>query len=365
MSGPKYSSWEIRQEQRERIRRERERNRVRQLGEISAIVNSIHARLSGLREQHGHHADYVAQRVEDWLDNVKDALDIDLRQAWRGIKGINHYLDQQAYRLEEKTKAVRQRQQFLNKIREEATTRLESIRDTLDTLEMELGSAGKKLLRNPRHWLGEAEQALENNVQQAAMKSLNGISHYLETHKSDFENIRKTRLQQEKSGRIITELQSISDDCMDIMNPAIEQRISLFSRAIETNPDNRNTLAQITAFQKQINELMESHQEKQAQLALMQQALSDTLGASAETGSDGAMIINGNIDGVPIRATVNTTNNDLHLDTPTDGSCRQAMTSLNQKLGQHGVDLGPLRILNTGETIGNKVRDNQDSPIRA
>jgi len=272
MSGPKRSTWRIRQERWERLRREREKRRAAQVTEITDRLDQARKRLAGIGD---------SAVVLEWIQEAEEALDDDLREAWRGLRGIERYLDH----AEERQRQARLRQERRRREEEEAR-RLEARR-------------------------------------------------------------------QAKIQRLQEELDALAEEARPVLTPGIEQRLKLFSTALRTNPDNADTLKQLADFKRQLGQFLDEHEEKQQRLALMREALVGALNGRAETGADGAFSVSGTIGGVSIRARIGS-GSEIHFDTPADGSCRQAMKDLQERLGEQGVELGPIRVLNTGQTIGQR-----------
>lgn len=368
MSGPKESFWEIDPRIREELRRQRAQERARQVVEIEAEIEKCNQRMRDIQQTHGRYADYLAHRVEAWLQEVSNNCSGDLRQSWRGLKGTSRYLESQQRKLTEKAQAAKQRQQQKAQYREaqalSAANEIDTLREQQDDLREELGIQVQPLLEKTRQWLADAQQQLQEANPRGASQAIKGIKHYMLTHEQELSDIRNQQLQREHTKRRIAELEAVREDFREIINPGIEQRIALFSKSLSANPDNPNILKQIDAFKAQLHEIMEKHQEVQAQLAHVGQALSEALGGDAEEGSDGSSIISGEIEGVPIRATLHS-NNSIHFDTPTDGSCRKAMNTLSRSLQEANIGLGPIRILNTGETIDDKASNLAGPGIRA
>ena len=280
MSGPKRSTWQIRQEQRERIRRERERrkarDRARQASEISNELTAIDQRLQQMSNHHGKEVFHVVRRVEEWSRQVQKHLDSDLREAWRGLRGIRRYLDVQEARLRDST----------------------------------------------------ARKKLEE---------------------------KREREHRERVQFRLADLEALEDDARPVENAGIRQRIELFTRAVQTNPDNPRTLEQIDVFRRQVNELLEKHEQSQEELQWAGRVLSEALGGTPEGSSEGAaVVVRGSIEGMPVTARLEPGCNQIDLDTPRDGGCRKAMVALMSRLEERGMGLGSLRVLDSGETIGQR-----------
>jgi len=108
MSGPKKSQWQIRQEQLEKIRREREAERKKQTAEIRTELDQIRKRINKIAQTDRIQAKNMETRIQSWIDDVENYCHDDLRLAWRGIKGIKTYIQQQEDRIEESVRNKRQ-----------------------------------------------------------------------------------------------------------------------------------------------------------------------------------------------------------------------------------------------------------------
>lgn len=101
MSGPKRSSWLFLDPARENLRRQREANRNSQIATIRTNLNTIQIRLQKLAEKDAKYAATVSERISLWQKEVETNLRGDLRLAFRSLKGIKNYLNQQEARLED------------------------------------------------------------------------------------------------------------------------------------------------------------------------------------------------------------------------------------------------------------------------
>lgn len=99
MSGPKKSSYEIRQEIREERARERQRKRESQIRDIEDQIRQYQRELDKLEKKYGTIALNVVNNVQKWLDDVHRATNNDLRDCWRGLKGVENYLSKQEKKL--------------------------------------------------------------------------------------------------------------------------------------------------------------------------------------------------------------------------------------------------------------------------
>lgn len=289
MSGPKKSRWEISREIREERRRERAANHSRQIREITQRITACEERLNDLARRYGQKAGHVEERARSWILNVMADYEIDIRNAWRGLRGIENYLDNKEPQLAEA--AARQDER-------------------------------------------ERSQQAKAAEEQAAAQRLEA-----------------------KVESILAPLKALPKNYPEIMNEGIEQRIKLFTDAVRTNPDNKQTIEQIKTFRTQIRDLAEAHVEREESFTHVRKAFCDALGGEAEAGADGGTTIKGDINGVPISVRIDGANQDIRMETPEDGSCRDAMTDLLNRLAKANVQMGPIQVLRTAQTLNADLQD--------
>jgi len=351
MSGPKKTRWEIRQERLEALRRERARKRACQVREIEEELRDLEKRLAGLQRVCGESARRVVGHVERWLQEIREGLNDDLRDAWRGLKGVRNYLERQEPRLRERAERDLRRRQRQAR----ADRRLEAVRNRLERLGDELGAGGEGLLQLPMTWLEEAETRHGGNPGELE-RQLAGIERYLEERSQRIGELKREAAQRGVARRLQEELAAIGEECRSLASPGIEQRIQWFSRELDERPADESLRRQVETFRRQVNRLLEQQEQARAELTLVGEALSNALGARPDEEEDGSLVVQGEIGGVPIRARLRSDGHEIHLDTPEDGSCHRAIDALSRHLAEGGVSLGPVRVLNTGETIGNRSR---------
>jgi len=287
MSGPKKSSYEIREERRRVLAEERMRKRELQIKQINSKLEVCQDKLNLLVSQYGDRAKFLLKSVKEWSREIRFSLDGDLREAWRGVKGIQNYLDKNSKLLEKQSEqAQKERQKVVKNLQRE-----------------------------------QEEQKLQEE-----------------------------RFRKEKIARVVENLEQISLEYQEIFNDGIKQRVELFKNTIVSNPNNPNTLQQIETFKKNIYKQYELHQERKEQSKYVADVLANALGTTPDENS-GKSYISGTIDGVDISVTLNSDNNSIDLDTPTDGSCRKGLDALMQKLDNANIDLGSIKVLKTGQTI--------------
>ncbi len=312
MSGPKKSSWEIRQEIKEERRREREHKRNLQLDDIYEQLRTCQQQAQKLHSEYGQYADFTLQRINEWSSDVEINAGYDLRDAWRGLKGIQNFIFNQSNRLSQNAQNALQRQ---------------TERENRALQRQEQKDAKAKAEQQRQDAIAEKQRLKEE----------------------------AKRLKEEKIARTIASLTSIRDSYPSIINPGIEQRIELFSNSLKVNPDNQQTKNQIKAFRKQLKKEINKYEEQQDNIQHIKEAFSSALGSEPSDGEGGTSIINGEIEGVPISVQINKSGNDIKFDTPTDGSCKKGMNALINKLDDANIKLGTIQIINSGQTINNKT----------
>jgi len=367
MSGPKRTSYAISARLYQQQKRERNANRLRQINEISAELTQCTDQIQRIMDKHQQYAQHVSARVESWMYDVNMAINGDLRDAWRGLNGIKNYLNNQETRLDENAQKAKQRQderaKLLQKRNQEERNRveqqnkileeLESIKNVVLSLQEEYGEKVSDILKNPQIWIAEAEIDIKNNPR-AAENSIKGIQKYLNDRHIQIENIRQEVAKEEKVQRILESLKSVESDYPDIMNEGIKQRIEIFTKQLQTNSDNENTIKQVNQFKELINEKVEESELAKQNQQYVAETFASALGSKPEDDGQGGTIVSGEIDGVPITVELNDKNNDIHLDTPTDGSCSRGLDALQEKLENAQIQLGDIKVVNTGQTIRNK-----------
>ncbi len=362
MSGPKESYWEIERARREALKREREEKRQRQQREIAQKLEQVENRLSNIQRQHGKYADYLSRRVEGWMYDARRALNADLRDAWRAIKGIEKYLDTQERKLAEKAQAAQARQeayarkqaqkaarlaQQTAKVMESSERLMQQIEMTLERLEED--SEAKALLENPTEQIAQA-QKLSATDPKAAEERVERVTRYLASKQDVFDEISQRIRKQELAKQAIANLESIREDYAPVVTEGVEQRIALFKKALEVNPENPQIVEQIVQMREQLSRAMDEYEQKQDEFDYIKSVFSDVLGSDPEESGDGASIA-GMIEGVPIKVTLRSDSHTIDMDTPTDGSCRAGIDAMLQKLESANVSLCPIRVRNTGEIL--------------
>jgi hypothetical protein len=127
MSGPKKSQWEIRQEIIEQRRREKARKRAKQINEIKERIKSVQIKLNSFSERY---PDVVSQNIinliNEWIRDIN--LNGDLRDAFKKIRGIENYVNQQE-------KILQSKQEKIDARREMERIKQEKIKNIIDSLE--------------------------------------------------------------------------------------------------------------------------------------------------------------------------------------------------------------------------------------
>ena len=369
MSGPKRSSWSIAREIAQQQRRERAARRKSQIKEIETELRGFQKIVKKLIKSYGDLAQPVADRVAGWIDDARENCNYDLRDAWRGVNGISNYLDNQIPRLDEKARRREQKRLQTErnaKLKEQkeaqafaaAQMRLATVREEIDKIEDELGEKSSEILSQPQQWLLEAQAQLESGNRNL-LNSVKGIENYLQSKQSVITELKQQRFTEEKIERLVSSLTAVRQDYKEILNPGIEQRLELFSKSIRTNPDNPQTLKQIADFRARLAEEMEKFEEQRDNLKYVEEAFSSALGGTSSTGESGSSVISGTVAGVPITVSIDSKSNDIHFDTPDDGSCRAGISALISELEKSRINLGPIHIVKSGETINRKTSNFQ------
>ena len=373
MSGPKRTSYRISQRLYEQQKRERNQNRVRQINEITIELKQCTTQIQQIINQHGRYANHVSDRVENWMGDVNVAINGDLRDAWRGLKGIKNYLNKEGLRLNKNAEGAKQRQKAREKNLQEArkkaeqrevekqkfanevSEKLESVKIDIESLQNEFGERVNEVLKQPNVWISEAEREIDNNPKMV-VNTIKGVENYLKDKKKEINNIRQKLIKEEKVNRIVESLKSIEENYPEIINPGIQQRIDLFTQSIGANPENQTTLKQIDDFKQNIIEKVETAELEKENKKYVADTFAEILDTTVEKDEKGGDVINGNIEGVPITVRLNDKDNQINMDTPTDGSCRKGLEALQKKLALASIDLGEIKILNTGQTLNQKQR---------
>lgn len=300
MSGPKKSSYEIKQEIREAQARERQRKRKNQIDKIEGEIRQYQSQLNNLAGKYGAIASNVIDNANRWLNDVRRATNGDLRDCWRGLKGVGSYLSKQ--------------EQKLSKIKKRNDIQVRKEREAAEKRQIE-----------------EEQKALHQAKIDIALESIN----------------------------------SVTNEYKEILNDGIRQRIDIFSKSIRANPDNPNTLKQIEEFKSQLSKQYEEYLRVKNETLYVAETLSRALGADVKEGSDGILTVAGTIEGVDISVKLHPNNNDIDMDTPLDGSCKQGLNALTRKLGEANIDLGAIKVLNSGQVWNAVANQNRQQKVRS
>ena len=171
---------------------------------------------------------------------------------------------------------------------------------------------------------------------------------------------RKIELEQKrkelKSKELLGNLEEIENEYKEIINENIKNQIDSFKKAIRLNPDNENLLNQIENFEYRLSNMYAEYLEKEENKRYVANAFSEILGGGIDEG-EGGLVVEGNIDGVPIKVRVEDKN--IHFDTPEDGSCKKAMNEITKELENKDINLGPIKVLKTGEVLNQNTQRNR------
>jgi len=159
-----------------------------------------------------------------------------------------------------------------------------------------------------------------------------------------------------KSKELLKNLEEIENEYKEILNENIKNQLQTFKKAIKLNPDNENLLNQIENFENRLSNMYAEFLEKQENKRYVAKTFSEILGGGVSKG-DGGLVVEGDIDGVPIKVRVE--DNNLHFDTPEDGSCMKAMDKLVKELEKKEVHLGPIKALKTGKILNQNTQRNR------
>lgn len=135
MSGPKKSHWEIRQEIIAQRRAQKRAKRERQIEEIEGKLKNCRHHLEILEKEYGSLTTQMATNVNIWMQDIKSNIQGDLRECFRGIKGIESYLSKQKTILTKKKREKEAQQQKEQKILEEKMLREAKINAIVESLE--------------------------------------------------------------------------------------------------------------------------------------------------------------------------------------------------------------------------------------
>jgi hypothetical protein len=280
MSGPKKSSWEIKQEIIEQRKREKAIKRANQTTEINNRISDILSEVNYLTKQYPELIKNIQAKVNEWISEIRNNLNGDLRECFRGLKGVENYIKNQKSILKDKQKVL----------------------------------DAKKLIEAKKKMLVES-------------------------------------------------LESVKDEYKDILNDAIIQRVEVFKKSILANPDNLNTQKQIADFKKQLFKMQEEYLEKKANTQYVAKTFANILDSNIENNGDG-LKIKGSVEGVPITVKLNLKNNNIDMDTPVNGNCKQAIETMQKKLNNSNINLGEIKVVNSGEILNRRTNKQSQQRIK-
>jgi len=128
MSGPKRTTWQIRQEEYRRLKEQQARNRQRQIDEINLKIRELRKACEKLPQ----HSKAI---VNQWLNEIDTSGD--LRICFRRIRGVKNYLSSQEQKLKKQAKermAFEQKQKELELQRELQKQRINSLVEDLEAI---------------------------------------------------------------------------------------------------------------------------------------------------------------------------------------------------------------------------------------
>jgi len=303
MSGPKKSQYEIRQEIYQARKEAQRAKRQKQVSQINNELIQASDDLMNLQIIYGDLAYTTVMKVNEWISELKNNINGDLRDTWRSLNGIKNYLSKQDSRL---NNLMREREKRFEKNEMEEEVKLQKLQKI------------------------EEEKAIY----------------------------------QAKIETTISFLSDIKSDYKDIINDGIRERIDLFKNSIKANPENKNTLSQINIFKEQLEKQYQEYQESAEDTKYVATVFSNALDGDIKIDNNNNIEISGSIDGVPISVKLKHNNRDIDLDTPLDGSCKRGLDAINKKLNQANITLGPIKVVKTGQILNSNSQNNSNKRMK-
>ena len=159
-----------------------------------------------------------------------------------------------------------------------------------------------------------------------------------------------------KAKELLKNLEEIENEYKEILNENIKNQLQTFKKAIKLNPDNENLLNQIENFENRLSNMYAEYLEQEENKRYVAKTFSEILGGGVNEG-DGGLVVSGNLDGVPIKVRIE--DNNLHFDTPENGSCVRTMEKIVKELENKEVYLGPIKALKTGKVLNQTTQRNR------
>ena len=274
-----------------------------------------------------------------------------------------------SWQIQREREEARRKERALERQRQvdEIKNRISNCINELNNLKNKYPELIKNVERNINEWIKETQNSLSGDLRDSFRK-IRGIENYLSEQKDNLKDKQRVleakRIIEEKKRMITNSLDDLKNDYKNIMNDGIIQRIEAFKKSININVENKNTFKQIEDFKKQLFKMEEEYLEKQENTKYVADKFSEILGANINK-SDDNFTIKGDIEGVPITVKLNTKNNNIDFDTPVNGSCKKAMETIQKKLSDCNINLGEIKVVNTGELLNkNKQRVKKAQRLR-
>jgi len=235
----------------------------------------------------------------------------------------------------------------------EINSRVEEIKNRLFDLQTEYKELANDLVRDINSQINYISTSGDLRVAFRQVRKIENIlkegERILKEDRVFYDKVKiEKERQMKKAQTILNELENIENEYKEIINDGIKQRVESFKKAVKLNPDNKNLLSQIEAFEGNLSKMYAEFLEKEENKRYVADTFSDILGGNVEKG-DGGLFVEGSIDGVPIKVRVEDRN--INFDTPEDGSCESAMTKIVKELENREIKLGPIKALKSGKVF--------------
>lgn len=313
MSGPKRSNYSIGPSIADRLTIQRQQEQKRQQDEIRARIRDINKRVDVLSKSSNYiYTVHVLSMVGLWMPTHTTIEYDDPRIVSRSLTEIENFLSLQ----EDNLKQAKQREAERQRLAAQRRAEMEE----------------QKRLQKEQKRLQE-----EKLRQEAELKAA-----FVQQKLKYFDDMRSEYPQ--------------------LINAGIEQRMELYRNALSSNPENSDTLEKLAEMRKVCNKIIEDHLAEQDKKNYLVKTLKKIVGADEDQdGGDGG--ISGTLNGAPISVSFVPNSNEIIFNTPEDGSCKPQIGTLTKQLASAGIDLGPIRVVRTGEML-NRDSNEYSSPQR-
>ncbi|MDD2650512.1 MAG: hypothetical protein PHF36_05175 [Candidatus Cloacimonetes bacterium] len=263
------------------------------------------------------------------------------------------------YELEQE-RIRRERAAQENRIRQDIRNRIKICEQHATRLTKEYKSLAVGLDISVSDWIREINNELNSYLTNAQRNILN-----LENHiqKQEYSLRVGKRIKDEKIARVMDYFNNMPKDYPSLYNEGVSQRVDIYRRALDANPDNKDTIQQIENFKVQFQQMIEDYEQKKAEKRFIKDVIIKTINGDSKDDGDGGGTIVGNIDGMPITVILDGKSNNINFITPEDGSCKRQMDGFANKLAQNDIKLGPIRVGRTGEVL-NRQNTNYSNTTR-